>query len=327
MASFIASTATGDAPTGSIEYETIFAVGFAAVRLHAGPEHDLDPARPQVPAGVRMTGAHIAACARSPAIARRQGRGASRAVLRADVRRDRDRRHLAAALLIRDIASRRQPSCPDFVTSRRKIIPETLGHPVGAARDALPDGAVRGVRRAGRRRDRHLPRGVRGPPRWWNRLIEVNIQNLAAVPSVVYGILGLAFIVRGPLGMGPVLLAGAITLPAGAAGRDHRRARGDPRGAAVDPRGLAGAGRDEVADDLEAGAARLDRRHRHRRDPRAVARDRRDRAADRHRRGGLPALQPGRADSRFTALPIQIFAFSKDHDPRSSLWPPRPSSS
>ncbi len=48
--------------------------------------------------------------------------------------------------------------------------------------------------------------------RWWNRLIEVNIQNLASVPSVVYGILGLAFIVRGPLGMGPVLLAGGITL-------------------------------------------------------------------------------------------------------------------
>jgi phosphate transport system permease protein len=48
--------------------------------------------------------------------------------------------------------------------------------------------------------------------KWYNRLIEVNIQNLAAVPSVVYGILGLAFIVRGPLGMGRVLLAGAITL-------------------------------------------------------------------------------------------------------------------
>ena len=48
--------------------------------------------------------------------------------------------------------------------------------------------------------------------KWWNRLIEVNIQNLAAVPSVVYGILGLAFIVRGPLDLGPVLLAGAITL-------------------------------------------------------------------------------------------------------------------
>jgi phosphate transport system permease protein len=48
--------------------------------------------------------------------------------------------------------------------------------------------------------------------RWYNRLVEVNIQNLAAVPSVVYGILGLGFIVRGPLDMGPVLLAGGITL-------------------------------------------------------------------------------------------------------------------
>ena len=48
--------------------------------------------------------------------------------------------------------------------------------------------------------------------KWFNRLIEVNIQNLAAVPSVVYGILGLAFIVRGPLSMGRVLLAGGITL-------------------------------------------------------------------------------------------------------------------
>ncbi len=54
--------------------------------------------------------------------------------------------------------------------------------------------------------------------RWYNRLVEVNIQNLASVPSVVYGILGLAFIVRGPievygLGVGqPTLLAGALTL-------------------------------------------------------------------------------------------------------------------
>ena len=48
--------------------------------------------------------------------------------------------------------------------------------------------------------------------KWWNRLIEVNIQNLAAVPSIVYGILGLAFLVRGPLGLGPVILAGGLTL-------------------------------------------------------------------------------------------------------------------
>lgn len=48
--------------------------------------------------------------------------------------------------------------------------------------------------------------------KWWNRVVEVNIQNLAAVPSIVYGILGLAFLVRGPLGLGPVILAGGLTL-------------------------------------------------------------------------------------------------------------------
>jgi len=48
--------------------------------------------------------------------------------------------------------------------------------------------------------------------RWYNRLVEVNIQNLAAVPSIVYGILGLAFLVRGPLSLGRVVLAGALTL-------------------------------------------------------------------------------------------------------------------
>jgi len=48
--------------------------------------------------------------------------------------------------------------------------------------------------------------------RWWNRAIEINIQNLAAVPSIVYGILGLAFLVRGPVHLGFVLLAGGLTL-------------------------------------------------------------------------------------------------------------------
>jgi phosphate transport system permease protein len=47
---------------------------------------------------------------------------------------------------------------------------------------------------------------------WFNRFIEVNIQNLAAVPSIVYGVLGLAFLVRGPLSLGNVVLAGGLTL-------------------------------------------------------------------------------------------------------------------
>jgi phosphate transport system permease protein len=48
--------------------------------------------------------------------------------------------------------------------------------------------------------------------RWYNRALEINIQNLAAVPSIIWGILGLAFLVRGPIGMGRVLLAGALIL-------------------------------------------------------------------------------------------------------------------
>ena len=48
--------------------------------------------------------------------------------------------------------------------------------------------------------------------RWWNRAIELNIQNLAAVPSVVYGILGLAFFARGPLNLGGSVLTIALTL-------------------------------------------------------------------------------------------------------------------
>ena len=47
--------------------------------------------------------------------------------------------------------------------------------------------------------------------RWYNSLLELNIQNLAAVPSIVYGILGLAFLVRG-LNLGRVVLAGGMIL-------------------------------------------------------------------------------------------------------------------
>ena len=46
---------------------------------------------------------------------------------------------------------------------------------------------------------------------WFTRLIELNLSNLAGVPSVVYGILGLSVFVRG-IGLGPVILAGALTL-------------------------------------------------------------------------------------------------------------------
>jgi len=44
-----------------------------------------------------------------------------------------------------------------------------------------------------------------------NRLIELNISNLAGVPSIVYGIIGLAIFVRG-LGLERSLISGALTM-------------------------------------------------------------------------------------------------------------------
>lgn len=49
------------------------------------------------------------------------------------------------------------------------------------------------------------------PRNRWRRLVEVNIANLAGVPSIVYGILGLALFVRA-LGLGRSLLAAGLTL-------------------------------------------------------------------------------------------------------------------
>ena len=46
---------------------------------------------------------------------------------------------------------------------------------------------------------------------WWARVIEINIANLAGVPSVIYGLLALGLFVR-TLGFGRSVLAGAATL-------------------------------------------------------------------------------------------------------------------
>lgn len=49
------------------------------------------------------------------------------------------------------------------------------------------------------------------PSNWFTRTLQMNISNLAAVPSVVYGILGLAVFVRF-MALGQSVLAGALTL-------------------------------------------------------------------------------------------------------------------
>ncbi|WP_354701393.1 Phosphate transport system permease protein PstA [Paraconexibacter sp. AEG42_29] len=153
--------------------------------------------------------------------------------------------------------------------------------------------------------------------RWFNRIIEVNIQNLASVPSVVYGLLGLAFVVRGPLSLERTLLAGAITLgllvlpvviivareairAVPPSIRDGSLALGATKWQTiwkqVLPGSMAGIATGvilalsraigETAPLIVIGAA------------------------------VSPRFLPDGLNSEFTALPVQIFAFSKDSDPQ-----------
>jgi phosphate ABC transporter permease subunit PstA len=48
--------------------------------------------------------------------------------------------------------------------------------------------------------------------RWYNRLIEVNLQNLAAVPSIVYGLLALAAVAVIGLDSSDIIIGGAVAL-------------------------------------------------------------------------------------------------------------------
>ncbi|MBD1848030.1 phosphate ABC transporter permease PstA [Cyanobacteria bacterium FACHB-63] len=49
------------------------------------------------------------------------------------------------------------------------------------------------------------------PKAWWTSIIEINISNLAGVPSIVYGLLGLG-VFNYLCGFGPSLISGALTL-------------------------------------------------------------------------------------------------------------------
>ncbi len=127
---------------------------------------------------------------------------------------------------------------------------------------------------------------------WLNRIIQTNINNLAGVPSIIYGMLGLAIFVRAlePLSSGTLL---GLTDPTTANGRTIFSA-GLTLGLLILPLiiinsqeairavsncaapGQLWPGRDQVADDLAPRAAQCAARHSHRDDPGHLARDRRD---------------------------------------------------
>jgi phosphate transport system permease protein len=164
-----------------------------------------------------MTGAQIAAAVRNPStvIPRRSGRdGASQRAFSGLMYFALAVAFVGLAAIIYDFAKDGLPIVSwDFITSfPSRVIPERAGIEsaivgtiylmVLTTLFVVPVGVATAV----------CLEAYADQDRWFNRVIEINIQNLAAVPSVVYGILGLAFIVRGPLSLGPVLLAGGLTL-------------------------------------------------------------------------------------------------------------------
>jgi phosphate transport system permease protein len=112
----------------------------------------------------------------------------------------------------------------------------------------------------------------------WSRIVEINIANLAGVPSVIYGLLGLGLFVR-TLALGRSVIAGAATLALLAL----PVARGAARGVAGSARGVVRVGGHEVADDLASGAAGGAAWHSYGDDPRALEDDRRDCSVDHYR--------------------------------------------
>ena len=100
--------------------------------------------------------------------------------------------------LLTEYDSRIRPEATGF----RAGILGTLWLMVTTAVMAVPLGIAAGV---------HLEEFSDGS-RWYNRLIEVNLQNLAAVPSVVYGLLAVAVMALLGFDRKGIVLGGAVAL-------------------------------------------------------------------------------------------------------------------
>ena len=102
---------------------------------------------------------------------------------------------------------------PDLITNYDSTLrPRRTGLPRRHPRHALADDQHRGARGAAGDRRRGLPEEFADRRRWYNRVIEVNLQNLAAVPSIVYGLLAVACMAVPRLPSAGIVLGGAIAL-------------------------------------------------------------------------------------------------------------------
>ena len=136
------------------------------------------------------------------------------------------------------------------------------------------------------------------PKNWFTRIIEVNISNLAGVPSIVYGLLGLAVFVQ-LLAMGRTVIAGALTMSLLVmpiviiASREAIRAV--PSTYREASYGLGATKFQTVKDVVPAACAP---RHHDRHHPRHVPGHRRGGAHDCHQRARLSHLHPDRPSGR-----------------------------
>ena len=133
------------------------------------------------------------------------------------------------------------------------------------------------------------------PDNWLTRFIQLNIANLAGVPSIVYGLLGLGLFVRW-LALGRVVLAGSMTMALLilpliiVASREAIRAVPD---SLREGSYALGATRWQMVRQTVLALGR--RRHPHRHHPRPRPRHRRNRAPHYHRRAHLRRLRSQRA--------------------------------
>ena len=167
------------------------------------------------------------------------------------------------------------------------------------------------------------------PKNRWTAMIEVNINNLAAVPSIVFGLLGLAMFL-GFMGLprsAPLVGGMVLALMTPADDRDCRTGRHQGR-AAEHQTGRHGARRQPgsggVSTGPAAGHARDADRNDHRHGPGAW----RNRAAAHDRHGGVYRRYSGqRRLDPATALPVQDLSFGRtarnahsSRKPRRRSW-------
>ena len=219
MTAFIGDHRDGRHPRGHDRLRHDLRGRDRALRDDADHEHHQHPLRPQVPA--RCTSDAAASRPTDGARAPGDRRGASATTQpwsAASRARTWSELHVRGPAVPRDRPRPRRPrraADPGVHQGRARTSASTCSPSSGSSDPATPGSGRRSLGslmlmagcdradRPARDRRRDLPRGVRGPDAVVEPAASSSTSRTSpAVPSIIYGILGLAFIVRGPLDLG-----------------------------------------------------------------------------------------------------------------------------